>query len=297
LRDNGRQDSIQKLAELYEREKAQMRLDFQTSEEKIASEKSKADSEKEKAIKEATGLKKILSRVNETLSKEHISKEDLIDKMKENQYTILIQKHNESIEKTIRDRLYSLGFKHINSGIYILPPVKAREWGVDGNFDLDKWLKTKLLLNLPKDYKHMINFVSIIDLKKTTARNNLVKRSRTYLDVLEPADLIEPERLIEYLKDKKNISIKDIIQVPNLLFLVDEYAVNKKDYESIKRHNDEILISIKNKIHLDEIKTADLATIDEETLKEALENYTNKPTEISSMIIRNAKFWNNNILK
>ena len=180
--DNGA--ALAEIIKLSQEKEAKLKAEYEAKERALGAEASKAK-------KETTSVNKVLAKINATLDKEHISKEELIDKLKESQYTILIQKHNEDDEKLIRDRLYALGFKHINSGIYVLPPVKAREWGVTESFDIEAWVKAHLLKGLPNDYKRMINFATIIDFKRTTAHNhnNMVKRSRTYLDVLEPAAL------------------------------------------------------------------------------------------------------------
>ncbi|MGC8580442.1 MAG: hypothetical protein ACP5MB_10360 [bacterium] len=277
-------EDIHKLAELYEQEDARRQAESKTNEK-----------QRKLVERENLALKKIVYKIDETLKSEKISKEDLIAKIKGGRYTILLQKHNEGPEKYIRGRLYSLGFRHINSGIYILPPVKARELDISESFDISDWLKRVLLKGLPNDYKCMINFVSIIDLKNTAAHNNLVKRSKTYLDVLAPEDLIEPEGLIAYLNDKKNISIKDVIQIPNLVFLLDESSVDKKDYEAVRKHNDEILMAIKKNVGSKEIITTDFATINENIIQDVLKAYVSNPGEISGMIIRNAKFWNRNL--
>jgi hypothetical protein len=294
FKDSGKKDDVLELAQLYEKEKAKIREEFNTKEKQILSEKSRTEAELDKARMQTTGLEKIVSKINETLKKEHISKDELINKIDSPQYVLMIQKYNEP-PKEIQDKLLEYGFKTFGYGIYLLPPVKARELGVKADFDIDKWIDQKLLKELPKTYKYIINFAAIVDLRHMTSKRNIVEKARTYMDVLEPEDLVSPEEIALYLKNKKNISIKDVIQIPNLIFLVDDFAIDLEDYNVLKEHNDEILIDIKKKINAKDIKTTDLATINEDTVEEVLSKYTKKPKEITKMIVRNAKFWNRNL--
>ncbi|MHB1830734.1 MAG: hypothetical protein ACYCO0_05065 [Candidatus Micrarchaeaceae archaeon] len=296
FKDNNKKDSdnVLELARLYEQDKTKMREEYSAKEKQILSEKSETEAELDKARMQTTGLEKIVSKINETLKKEHISKEELINKIDSPQYMLMIQKYNEP-PKEIQNRLLEYGFKTFGYGIYLLPPVKSRDLGVKADFDIKKWMEQTILKGLPKNYKYIINFAAIVDIRHMTSKRNIVEKARTYLDILEPEDLVRPEEIALYLKNKKNISIKDVIQIPNLIFLVDNFGIDMEDYNALNEHNDEILIAIKKKIKAKDIKTTDLATINEDTIESVLSKYTKKPKEITKMIIRNAKFWNRNL--
>jgi len=249
--------------------------------EEVKDEKTKESLEKQQ-------LRKILDKINETLKKENISKEDLLEKLDSPLFTIIIQKYNEP-QKRIQSRLLSLGFKTFGQGIYILPPVKADF--IKKGFDLKKWIHKHILKGLPKDYKYIIKFAAIVDMRKMICDKQLVTKAQTYLDVLSIDDLMSPQQIINYLKTKRNISLKDIIELPNIAFLVEEYLTSRKDYEMLKRNNDKILSEIKREIKVDEIKTTDLGSIDEEKLSEILKKYVSEPEKIAKRIKMNSIFW------
>jgi hypothetical protein len=292
--ENHNNEELERLGNLYDRNIEKMQAEFGSKEEKMVLEKRKTEKELKKIKKHASGMERIVSRINETLKKEHISKEELIMKIDSPQFILMLQKYNEP-PKEIQNRLLKSGFKTFGYGIYILPPVRARELGISADLDIDKWVDNNVLTGLPNDYKYIINFAAVIDLRHMTAKRKMVVRPKTYLDILEPEDLVNPDEIASYLKNKKNISLKDIIQIPNFAFLIDEFSIDKEDYNALKMHNDKILTDIKKKIGNGEIKTTDLSTIAETTLNEVLKNYVKNPEIISKMIIKNAKFWSMNL--
>ena len=246
--------------------------------------------EKEKKSIEKKQLEKLLDKINETLQKENISKEDLIEKLDSPLFTILIQKYNEP-KKQIQNRLLKLGFKTFGQGIYILPPVKANF--IKRGFDLKRWLQRRILKDLPKDYKYIIKFAAVVDMRKMICDKQLVIKAQTYLDILSVEDLIQPHQIVTYLKSKRNISLRDVIELANISFLVEEYLVKKKDYKILKKNNDKILSEIKREMNMDEVKTTELGSIDEETLSKILEKYVSEPKKIAERIKENSIFWKN----
>jgi hypothetical protein len=248
----------------------------------------KLEKEKSEATFEKSELRKFLDKINEMLQRENITKEELIAKLDAPLPTIIIQKYNEP-KKRIQKKLLSLGFKTFGYGIYVLPPVKADF--IQVGFDLKSWIKRNVLKGLPKDYKYIINFAIVVDLRKMVCDKKIVTKARTFLDILKAEDIMKPQEVVEYIKLKKNISTKDIIELPNLLFLVEDYLIKKSDLEKLRKNNDAIFEGIMKKVSCQSIKTTDLAAIGEKELTGILSEHISEPDKIAKRIIENAKFW------
>jgi hypothetical protein len=98
--------------------------------------------------------------------------------------------------------------------------------------------------------------------------------------------------LFDYLVTKKDISTRDIIEIPNILFLVDDSQITIKDKSILKKQRGKIIDDIKNYLQIDELKTTDLANIEDQELTFILtDNGVNRPLNVSKMLINNAKLW------
>ena len=91
---------------------------------------------------------------------------------------------------------------------------------------------------------------------------------------------------------KKDISTRDIIEIPNIMFLVDDNQITINDKSILKNQRNNIINNIKNHIQSDELKTTDLANMDDQELTLILaDNGVNRPLNVSQMLINNAKLW------
>ncbi len=233
---------------------------------------------------------KLLSKINLTLERENITKQELIDKLDEKVRTIMLQKYNEPARKLITDRLFEMGFKTTGQGVYILPPVKATF--IKPGFNLNKWLKDEILDRLPDDHKYIIKFAMVVDFKKMVFEKKIVVRAKTILENMDAEDILEPSEVVEYLQMKKNISIKDVIEVPNLAFLVEEHLVSAANYKKLIEQNEEIINRIQREMNLPELNTTRLGNVDQEQLSTILQHYVTESDTIAERIIQNAGFWN-----
>ena len=240
-------------------------------------------------------LGEIIEKINFTLKEENISTEKIIEELDTSINALLFMKTSEDIgleRKIIVKNIDKLGFKHIDKGVYVLPPIKTPK--LKNNNEIDVWIKKNVLKGCPKNYEYIVEFASIIDLKKTHSKRNVSKyrkMGRTIFEVLSIDDILPVKEALKYLKFKKNISLFDIIELTSFSFLVEEYNCSKKDYESLKKNNENILNNIKRELDVTELKTTDLATVDNLILYKSLDDYVSKPLDIAKMIKENASFW------
>lgn len=271
--------------------------DYKIRYEEQLNKAKKLTGEKEKTAFENSELKKFLDKINETLQEENISKEELIEEIDTPLRSLILVKTSEDISNKryiLRGKtLPELGFKHLDKGIYLLPPKKTPN--VKSREDLENWIKMKFKDYVNDDYEYAIQLATPIDLRKTFYERNLPpyrKKGKTVLDVFSADELIPTNQIIKFLNDKKNISSRDIIELPNIRFLVEDYFIERNDLEILKSSNDKILDEIKKALKIEEIKTTDLATVEKGLLSNILKKYNvSEPEKIAERIKDNATFW------
>lgn len=242
-------------------------------------------------------LEKILKRMNYTLKKENISKEELIEKIDTPLRMILLMKTSEDIPNKrfiLRDNaLPELGFKYFDKGIYVLPPTKTPQ--LNNKKEIKSWLKDKLAKYIDKDYEYIIQMATVVDLRKIYFEKNVpeFRNGLTIIDALSPEDLIPAYKVLKYLRDRKNISLFDILNIPSIPFLVNEGDCSRAEYERLRKNNDQIIDRISRLSKIKPIKTLDLATMDEKIIELALTRVVKNPDELTDIVKENAQFWKN----
>lgn len=270
--------------------------DYKRKYEEELNKSKKIEQEKQDLSFEKVELKKFLDKVNETLQRENISKEELIEKIDAPLKALILMKTSEDIANKrfiLRDKaLPELGFKYFDKGIYVLPPTKTPS--ISTKKEIADWIKNKFKKYVGKDYEYIIQIAVIVDFREIFCEKNVAKfrkKGKTILDIFGAEDIIPTNQVIKYLKDKKNLSSKDIIELPNIVFLVEDYLIKKTDLEKLRKNNDEIINKIKKTIKCDEIKTTDLANIEKNTLSTVLKDYVSDTDLIADRIKENATFW------
>lgn len=236
-----------------------------------------------------------LDKVNDTLQSKNISKEELIQRMANKLKAILIYKSFENTPKTIRDKVYpDLGVQNVSSGLSIIPPQKLDQNLSDKR--LIEWFKSEIDERLPDDYEFNFSLIAVVDLTKMSVYKKLEpyrRFNRTYLDKLRIEDLLSMREIESYLYREEKLSSKDIIEIPNITFLIDGHIVSKEEIEKLFKNNDTIIQAIKEKVGSQQLKTTDFATITDETIINAISNYVSDPEEVTQIIKSNSLFWKN----
>lgn len=238
-------------------------------------------------------LKKFLDKVNDTLQSKNISKEELIKRVTGKLKAILIYKSFELKPKTIRDEVYpALGVQNVSSGLSIIPPQKLNQKLSDQK--LIEWFKSEVNKRIPADYEYNISLIAVVDLTKMSVYKKLEpyrRFKRTYLDKIRIEDLLSLREIESFLYQEEKLSSKEIIQIPNITFLIEDYNISKEEMVSLFKYNDNILTEIKETLGVTKLETTDFATITQGTIIPAIDNYVQDPEKVSEIIIRNAKFW------
>lgn len=243
-------------------------------------------------------LRQLMSKVSMELQKEHISKKELLKRIDKPIYALIFNKTEEmsltrSILKPLRDKILpALGFKHIKGsrGMYILPPSMI-PYFKDKN-DIENWVKKNIIQEIPTGYRYIFSFISLIDLRYTLSIKNdsLTKKYDTLIDSIDAGELLTFSEGLTYLQRKKKLSLKDLIEIPNLFFLSDNTSIGFKDKEIMKEKNEEMINAIQNKVNK-EVNTREFIDIDSNLIYNLLKSYITISFEDVDVIKSNAKFW------
>ncbi|RZN79646.1 MAG: hypothetical protein EVB11_12390 [Winogradskyella sp.] len=238
-------------------------------------------------------LKKFLDKVNNTLQSKNISKEELIKRVTGKLKALLIYKSYELPPKTIRDEVYpALGVQNVSSGLSIIPPQKLNQKLSEEK--LIEWFKSEINKRVPIDYEYNISLIAVVDLTKMSVYKKLEpyrRFNRTYLDKIRIEDLLTLREIESFLYKEEKLSSKEIIQIPNITFLIEDYNISKEEMESLFKYNDNILTEIKNTLGVATLVTTDFAVISPETIISSIDDYVAEPQNVAEIIIRNATFW------
>ncbi len=250
------------------------------------------EGEKIKLKKDRERIEGVLSDINLKLNEENISKKDLIKDLNNNLEVVLLIKHAEGEKnkpKPIRDALKERGFRSINYGMWILPPSLTPHFNKSKK--LEDWIDRNFLNKISKEYRYKIS-VMIVDLKKIFVKEQGETRMKSLIEKIDYTDFIKLEKLDNYLKQKKDISLMDIIQIPSLIKLVNKGNFGWHDGSTLNKEQRDILEEIKKHLGKQELKTKDLSKVNKGFLKELLKNKgLRNYKEISSDIIKNSEFW------
>jgi enoyl reductase-like protein len=110
------------------------------------------------------------------------------------------------------------------------------------------------------------------------------------MESLDAEELITFSEGLTYLQKKKNLSIKDIIEVPNLFFLSDNTFLTLEKKKLLREKNEEIIKDLEKRYEK-EIFTTDFSEMDSKTLYEIIRRYVNITLEDVEIIKSNAQFW------
>ena len=270
--------------------------DYRKKYEEESKKSKKLEKEKQEVSFERFELKKFLNKINETLQRENISKEELIKNVSSSLKAVVFFKTSEDTSKKralFFNNVYpEMGIYPIRAGLSILPPKRVPQ--DMPNDKIIKWFKKELEKRVPKDYEYNIPFITVINLNETKSFKRLQpfrKIQFSYLDKIPIEELAPTEEIISYLHHKKHLSPRDIIEIPNLVFLIEDYLISKSDLEALRNNNNKILNEIKKIIKSNKIKTTDFATIKEDKLKKILTKYVSEPDLCAKRIVQNANFW------
>lgn len=255
-------------------------------------------SKKEQSEREHTKTKQLMEKVTSKLSEENLSKEEILRKMDKPINCLIFSKTEEASLsdkdlKLLRDNILpNLGFKFIKGsrGIYFLPPSKMPLF--KDRKDIENWVELNIKKKLPKDYRYIFSFISILDLRFTVSikEDKLTKKYDTLLESINAEELLNFSQGLTYLQKKRKISLKDLINIPNFGFLLENTSLDLEKKNLMKDKNEEIIKQIEKDLQ-NKIKTEDIAEIDTDYLLNLMKNYVEISRKDIEIIKLNANFW------
>lgn len=287
-------DLLFRLYDTFEQEKKKHVKETEQHESEIKRIKQEVYCEKTKRQR----LSKMVDNIGVTLTKENISKEEIIKNISSPLKAILFQKYWEDPSKKrfiLRDEVFSkIHAYHIKGGLYIIPPAFVPQ--DKSNDECVEWFRNQLKENIPSGYQYNIPFSTTVNLTDIKSFKNLDKKYDrghfNWLINVPTEDIAPTEILVDYLATKTDISTRDIIEIPNIMFLVDDYQISLQDKAVLKNQRGKIIDDIKDHLHIDELKTTDLANMDNQDLTLILSDKGIKhPLNVSRMLINNSQLW------
>lgn len=259
-----------------------------------------AKSEKKTSKLEAANLKlrQLMERVSFQLKKEHLSKNSLLKRVDKPIYALLLFKGqeidmNRTKAKPLRDKILpGLGFKFIKGsrGLYLLPPSRLPSF--KDRPDLEHWIKNNIYSSIPKNFRYIIPYITLIDLRFTFSKkeDKLSKKYDLLLDAISSEELLTFSEGLSYLQRKKKLSLQDLINIPNFLFWSDNTSLSPKEKEKLTESNDKIVELIQKDLNR-EVFTKDVPDLETERLYEHMSKFVSITKEDVIAIKENAKFW------
>ena len=87
-------------------------------------------------------IKGVVNKINFTLKKENLSKDKIIKELDFSIKSLLLMKTSEDIpygnRRILTSNIDRVGFKHVDKGVYVLPPVKTPDF--ENNEEIEKWI-------------------------------------------------------------------------------------------------------------------------------------------------------------
>ncbi len=233
------------------------------------------------SLKDAQKLEQVISKVKETMKSKDIALDKVLEKIKKPLYAITVQKYMEGEGNSlIKDKLLSLGFVTWGSGIYLLPPHKGPN--ITESFRISDWIEDTILKALPTDYKYLIQFATVIDLRKVFSKRHISKKRRTIFEVLKEDESFLPELLVS-LKEE-NITLKRMITEATIDFLTQD-SCTQSEKEKLKQKSQIILTNLS----LSNILDLRLTGVDR--LRESIKNQCQNDQKVAEEISANSTFW------
>jgi len=255
-----------------------------------------AEKELVKSRKREEKLKRVLLKLKSSIKTAGISVDEIIKEYDKPIKAILLFKFRERCKekrkdsKPLRSRLIQLGFKHLQSGVYILPPIRVPE-EINTQEDLRRWVHQNIVSPINGNLEYVFPFVALIDLRKTFSEKKAPKKAwgRTIFSVLEIDEILPPEAIYSFLR-KRHITIEDLIKLGDIVFLASS-SCDEQTLSKLEASKDEIMSKLKKILNKDKIKLIEIAEMDTEKLSQVLRGVVKDEERVAKAIKREAIFW------
>ncbi|MDG6974521.1 MAG: hypothetical protein JRN27_00300 [Nitrososphaerota archaeon] len=240
--------------------------------------------------------KRLVRRLDWQLKNSGITVEELIKSYPgEVKALLLLKSYERSKSKkesvSLRDRLIAMGFKLIQSGVWILPPTKTLA-GLDSQESLKLWFRQEMSKQVGKQVDYVFPFVALVDLKKTVSERRGIRKmpvARTLFAVLSLEEVVPYSHLYATMKSR-GLSAKDIVLSGDVPFLASAFA-DGGDLEGIHLHDLEVGQNLRRLTGAASIDLEGLANLGPDTIAKALDGVVAHPKDFAQRLIVEAQYW------
>jgi hypothetical protein len=245
--------------------------------------------------KEAT-YRRLMNRLEWQLKNSGATVEELIRTYPREVRALLLFKSYERGKKkgestAVRERLIELGFKSIQPGLWILPPVRTPP-NLNSQEELKMWFRQQISKPISKRVDYVFPFVASVDLKRVVSERRGIRKmpvARVLYNVFSEEEVVPPSHMYAALRSR-GMSVREIILSGNLPFLCSAFA-DKNDLEGIQENISEVERRLRHDTGSQSINLEDIANLGPETITAALKGFVAHPKDLAQRTIVEAQFW------
>lgn len=246
-------------------------------------------------ISENNNLQSALKRIRSSIKDAGLSTEALVKDYGNPLTAVLIDKYGKERKNKkfvqLKKRLDELGFKVVQGGVRILPPILTSKYNLKTKIDIEKFLREKVLYDLPANQPYGFSFAVPIDLKQVfSEKKNLSEMAwcKTVFEVIEPDELFPPEYLLKQIRNAT--SIEELIRRGDIVFLAYS-SCSESEIKKLDEKRDEIYAALMVLASVKQIGLKDYKKLQISDLANILSPYVKQPEVVAKEIIDQATLW------
>ncbi|MDE1853007.1 MAG: hypothetical protein KGI38_04565 [Thaumarchaeota archaeon] len=245
---------------------------------------------------EAT-YRRLMKRLEWQLKNSGVTVEELIRTFPREVRALLLYKSYEKGKKkrgeptAARERLIELGFKSIQPGLWVLPPLKTPS-NLNSQDELRMWFRQNIAKKMARSVDFVFPFIASVDLKRLVSERRGIRKmpvARTLYNVFSEEEVVPPSHMYAALRSR-GMSVKEIILSGSVPFLCSAFA-DREDLEGIQANVLEVESRLRRATGLKNVSLEDIANLGSETVAAALKGFVAHPKDLAQRTIVEAQFW------
>lgn len=244
---------------------------------------------------EAT-YRRLMKRLEWQLKNSGVTVEELIRTFPREVRALLLYKSYEKGKKkgestAARERLIELGFKSIQPGLWVLPPLKTPS-NLTSQDELRMWFRQNIAKKMARSVDYVFPFIASVDLKRLVSERRGIRKmpvARTLYNVFSEEEVVPPSHMYAALRSR-GMSVKEIILSGSVPFLCSAFA-DKEDLDGIQANSLEVENRLRRATGLQKVNLEDMANLGSETVAAALKGFVAHPKDMAQRTIVEAQFW------
>jgi hypothetical protein len=241
--------------------------------------------------------RRLMRRLDWQLRNSGITVEELVRTYPGEVKSVILFKSYEATKKkrktgvTFRDRLIEMGFKSIQPGVWVLPPVRTSA-GLDTQDALKVWFRQQMVKPVSKSVDYVFPFIATVDLKKVVSERRGIRKlptARTLFSVLEVEEVVPPSHVYATMK-ARGFGLREVVLAGDVSLLSSSFA-EKQDLDGIHANELEIAGRLRYATGSSSINLEDIANLGTETIATALTGFVGHPKDFAQRLIVEAQYW------